>query len=157
MTELKACRQKKKLTQREAAQILGVSLRSYITYENDERKKTTPKYRFILQEMKNINPLDEEHGVLTIDEIRSACESVFEQYTVDFCYLFGSYAKGKARGGSDVDLVISTQVTGLRFYEIAERLREELHKKVDLLELKQLLKNEELLKEVLKEGIRIYG
>ncbi len=157
MTELKACRQKKKLTQREAAQILGVSLRSYITYENDEGKKTTPKYRFILQEMKNFNPLDEEHGVLAIDEIRSACERVFEQYTVDFCYLFGSYAKGRARGESDVDLVISTQVTELRFYEIAERLREELHKKVDLLELKQLLKNEELLKEVLKEGIRIYG
>ena len=51
-----------------------------------------------------------------------------------YCYLFGSYAKGKATEQSDVDLLISTKATGLRFYEIAERLRESLHKKVDLVE-----------------------
>ncbi len=42
MTELKSCRLEKKLTQAEAAERLGVSLRSYITYENDETKKEQP-------------------------------------------------------------------------------------------------------------------
>lgn len=157
MTELKACRINKKLTQREASRILGVSLRSYITYENDESKQGTSKYRFLLQEMKNINPLDEEHGILTIDDIKNICAEVFTDYPVDFCYLFGSYAKGSAVGTSDVDLLVSTETTGLRFYELTERLREALHKKVDLLDLKQLIKNETLLKEVLKGGVRIYG
>ena len=157
MTELKACRQSKKLTQQEAAKQMGVSLRSYIMYENDESRTGTPKYRFLLQELEKINPLDEEHGVLTIDEIRSTCEEVFREYPVDFCYLFGSYAKGKAKGSSDVDLVISTATTGLRFYELTEKLREALHKKVDLLEVKQLVNNESLLKEVLKEGVKVYG
>ena len=82
---------------------------------------------------------------------------MLSDYSVDFCLLFGSYAKGKATGVSDVDLLISTEVTGLKYYELAERLREALHKKVDLLDVKQLMKNEELLKEVLKGGIRIYG
>ena len=40
---------------------------------------------------------------------------------------------------------------------MTERLRESLHKKVDLLDLKQLSNNENLLREVLKEGIKIYG
>lgn len=157
VTELKACRINKKLTQQDASRILGVSLRSYITYENDESKQGTPKYRFLLQEIKNINPLDEEHGILTIDDIKNVCAEVFTDYPVDYCYLFGSYAKGTAVGTNDVDLLVSTETTGLRFYELTERLREELHKKVDLLDLKQLMKNETLLKEVLKGGVRIYG
>ena len=54
-------------------------------------------------------------------------------------------------------MLISTGETGLRFYEIAERLRESLHKKVDLLDVKQLVNNEMLIHEMLKEGIKIYG
>ena len=157
MTGLKDYRLKKKLTQKEAAKLIGISLRSYITYENDERKKTTPKYRFIMHELERINPLDEENGVLSVEDIRSICEKVLTEYPVDFCYLFGSYAKGKAEGKSDVDLLISTETIGLRFFEITERLREALHKKVDLLDVKQLVGNESLLKDILKEGIKIYG
>lgn len=157
MTELKSCRVEKKLTQAEASRMLGVSLRSYITYENDETKQGKTKYRFLLQELKKINLLDEEHGVLSIEDIRETCNKVFAEYSVEFCYLFGSYAKGSATGTSDVDLLVSTKISGLRYYELAERLREALHKKVDLLETKQLLNNEDLLKEVLKTGVRIYG
>ncbi|MCR4673362.1 MAG: nucleotidyltransferase domain-containing protein [Lachnospiraceae bacterium] len=157
MTELKACRLEKKLTQAEVSSRLGVSLRSYISYENDAAKQRTLKYRFLLQELQKLNPLDEEHGILSLKDIQTVCNNVFSEYSVDFCYLFGSYAKGTATETSDVDLLISTNTTGLRYYELTERLREALHKKVDLLETKQLLNNEYLLKEVLKEGIRIYG
>lgn len=157
MTELKACRLEKKLTQAEASKRLGVSLRSYVSYENDPTKQEVPKYRFLLHELQKINPLDEDHGILSKKDIQDICSRVFSKYDVEFCYLFGSYAKGKATETSDIDLLISTKITGLRFYELTERLREALHKKVDLLEMKQLLNNENLLKEVLKEGIRIYG
>ncbi len=157
MTELKIRRLEKKLTQAEVAKRLGVSLRSYISYENDETKQGSTKYRFLLQEIRNINPLDEEHGLLTINTIREICSRIFPEYSVEFCFLFGSYAKGTATGTSDVDLLISTETTGLRYYEMIERLREALHKKVDVLDMKQLLNNENLLKEVLKEGFRVYG
>lgn len=157
MNELKRERIEKKLTQKEAADRIGVSLRSYIDYENNAEKEGTTKYRFLLSELSKINPIDENHGILSISDIQNICNSVFSDYAVDFCYLFGSYAKGRATPSSDVDLVISSDITGLRFYEIAERLRESLHKRVDLLDIKQLINNEELLKEVLKEGTRIYG
>ena len=89
--------------------------------------------------------------------IRQVCADIFTAYPVDFCYLFGSYAKGLANEESDIDLLISTEVTGLQFFEIAERLRQGLHKKVDLLDFKQLVRNETLLHGILKEGVKIYG
>ena len=38
MGELKELRNEKKLTQQQVADLVGVSLRSYISYENDESK-----------------------------------------------------------------------------------------------------------------------
>ena len=78
------------------------------------------------------------------------------EYDVKYCILFGSYAKGKATEKSDVDLLISTEIVGLRFFGIAERLRETLHKKVDLLDLRQLADNQALIDEILKDGVRVY-
>ncbi|MBQ5343902.1 MAG: nucleotidyltransferase domain-containing protein [Acidaminococcaceae bacterium] len=157
MTELKKLRTEKQLTQQEAARRLGVSLRSYVMYENDIEREGTVKYRFLLQEMQKIDAVDEEHGILELKQIRKICTEILDDYKVEYCYLFGSYAKGNANERSDVDLLISTKTTGLRFYEIAERLRETLRKKVDLIDVRQLVNNEKLLNEVLKEGIRIYG
>ena len=157
MTLLKELRVRKRLTQREAARRIGVSLRSYVSYENDETKANTPKYRFLASELERIEPLDEEHGLLSVEQIREACRTVFAVYDVDCCWLFGSYAKGTAAETSDVDLLVSTRVTGLRFYELTERLRQALCKKVDLLEAAQLLNSEPLLREVLKDGVKIYG
>ena len=157
LTELKALRTERGLTQKEAAQLIGVSLRSYISYENEEELAETPKYRFLLREMKEITRVDEEHGILTVDEIKQICNGILVNYPVQFCYLFGSYAKGKASAASDIDLVISSDISGLRFYELTEKLREALHKKIDILDMKQLAGNEKLLNEVLKDGIKIYG
>lgn len=157
MTELRSLRLKSRLTQKEAAQKIGISLRSYNTYENDEALAGTPKYRFLLAEMKELARLDEEHGILTVDEIRSVCSGILKDHPVEFCYLFGSYAKGKATAASDVDLLISSGITGMRFYELTEILREALHKKIDLLDVNQLAGNAELLNEVLKDGVKIYG
>ena len=157
MTALKEMRISKQITQQEAARRLGISLRSYIMYENDAAKENTIKYRFLLQELQKLNAVDEEHGILTTEQIRMCCKEILDAYQVEYCYLFGSYAKGKATEQSDVDLLISTKEKGLRFYEIAERLRESLHKKVDLLDVKQLVNNETLIDEMLKEGIKIYG
>ena len=95
MTELKSRRLQRKITQKEAAERIGISLRSYIMYEDDESKEGTPKYRFLLQEMDRIILLDESHGILSIKEIKQKCADVFALYHVEFSYLFGSYAKGK--------------------------------------------------------------
>lgn len=157
MKGLKELRIEKKLTQREVADLVGISLRSYKSYENDENKRDTLKYRYIMEQLEKINFIDEEHGLLTVDDITRKCSEVFTRYDVKFCYLFGSYAKGKETPSSDVDLLISADVKGIKFYGLAEELRETLSKKVDLLDINQLKDNLPLMEEILKDGIKIYG
>ena len=101
--------------------------------------------------------VDEEHGVLTLQQIKEICEKVFKNSPIEYCYLFGSYAKNKATEKSDVDFLISSSITGLKFYELIEILRERLKKKVDLLDSAQLNQNPILIHEILKDGIKIYG
>ncbi len=156
MSALKELRISKGLTQAQASILLGVSLRSYKTYENSKDKVGTIKYNYIAECLQKYVPIDEEHGVLKLNDIKTACKTVLDEYPVKYCILFGSYAKGKATEKSDVDLLISTEVTGLRFFGIAERLRSALCKKVDLLDLKQLTNNCDLLNEILKDGIKVY-
>ena len=157
MEDLKGLRIEKKLTQKQVSELVGISLRSYKTYENDADKSGTLKYNYIVEELKKINPVDESHGVLDAEDIKRKCTQVFEKYDINFCYLFGSYAKHKAVPTSDVDLLISANIRGLKFYGLVEEIRNVLHKKVDVLDMNQLKDNLELTKEILKEGIKIYG
>ena len=76
---------------------------------------------------------------------------------MEYCYLFGSYAKGLASETSDVDLLLRTDTTGIKFYGLVERLRETLKKNVDVLEVRQLTNNPELINEILRDGVKIYG
>ena len=157
MSAIKELRKEKKLTQQQVAEMLGISLRSYKSYENDADKAGTLKYNYILDKLKAINPIDEENGILELEYIKEKCERVFAEYPIHYCVLFGSYAKGIAVETSDVDLLVSSDVRGLKFYGMVEKLRTTLHKKVDVLSLDQLKDNLELTDEILKDGIRIYG
>ena len=157
MSKVKELRLEKKLTQQQVADLVGISLRSYKSYENDKDKEGTIKYAYILDKLKALNPIDEEHGILDMDFIRDKCKEVFDEYPVHYCILFGSYAKGKATESSDLDLLISSDVKGLKFYGLVEKLRLALHKKVDVLNLDQLKDNLKLTDEILRDGIRIYS
>ena len=157
MSAIKELRTEKKLTQQQAAEMLGISLRSYKSYENDADKVGSFKYNYILDKLNAINPIDEEHGVLDLEVIKEKCGSVFSEYPVHYCVLFGSYAKGRAVETSDVDLLVSSDVKGLKFFGMVEKLRTSLQKKVDVISLEQLKDNLELTDEILKDGIRIYG
>ena len=157
---LKELRNSKELTQKEAAKLAGISLRSYKQYENDITKRNSFKYKYLLDIVNKYNFLDETHGVLKVNQIKDIVSDVFEkEYSgkVDFCYLFGSYAKGYAQETSDVDLCVSTNISGFDYFGLVEVLRTRLHKKVDLLRLVDLKNNIDLLTEILKDGIKVYG
>ena len=80
---------------------------------------------------------------------------ILKSNNVNCCYLFGSYAKENARENSDIDLLIDTDLTGLKFFRLAEELRTALHKKIDLLRLKDIESNNPIALEILKYGIKL--
>lgn len=126
---LKEIRKEIGYTQTQAAEYLNVSVRSYKSYENDACKVDTIKYNYMVEKLSNLNFVDETHGILSVELIKNKCTEIFKEYNIEYAYLFGSYAKNKAKENSDVDL----------------------------LDTNQLVNNPELLNEILKDGLRIYG
>ena len=154
--EIKEIRKKANISQKQAAQYLSLPLRTYIRYENEEKYKTSIKYQYILEKLNDLIEINEEKGLLTIDDIKRIVDEVFKDKEIEYAYLFGSYAKNYPTERSDVDIMVSTNITGLAFFGLIEELREKLHKKVDLLRLIDINSNAELLNEIMKDGIRIY-
>ncbi len=154
---LRQYRESAGLSQSRCAEYLQIPLRTYKRYEADEGKVNRIKYQYIADRLQAYGYVDEEHGIRTVEQIREICGTILPAYSVEFCYLFGSYAKGTAKETSDVDLLVSIPEDGLRFYELLELLREKLRKRVDLLDIAQLNGNPTLIREILKDGIKIYG
>ena len=148
------------LTQDEASKIIGIPVRTYRRYETDETYGSQIKRNAFIMTLNDYCEITEEKGLLTIEEIKNKVSQLFDsEYKdqIDFCILFGSYAKGQQKENSDVDLYISSNLQGLRFVGLIERLREVLHKKIDLIRSSELENNVTLVNEILKEGIKIYG
>ncbi len=154
---LKQARKQQNLTQVECAKYLGIPIRTYQNYETDSKKQNTMKYQFMLQKLLDYGFMDETHGILTLTQIKEVCTDVFSEKEINYCYLFGSYAKGTATPVSDVDLIVSTPISGIQFFALVEELRERLKKSVDVLNQEQLKDNLPLLEEILKYGVKLYG
>lgn len=153
---LKDLRKNIGLTQSQVADIVRIPLRTYKNYENDEKKVGSLKYEYIVSTLEEYSRIDETHGVLDVKTISEGCREVMADYDIDYAYLFGSYSKGTAHEASDIDLLISGGISGLKVYGLTEKLRNKLGKKIDMLDLQQLNNNVELLDEVLRFGVKIY-
>lgn len=157
---LKELRNQYDLSQLEASNIVGVPVRTYRRYETDDNYGDDLKRKVFISLLTDYCEITEEKGLLSIDKIRTTVTELFDNKykgQIDFCYLFGSYADGTAKETSDIDLFVSSSLTGLKFVGLIERLRQKLHKKVDLLRNSEVINNIDLLNEIMKKGIKIYG
>ena len=147
-------RKQNRITQKEAADMVGIPYRTYVRYE-ENNNTSSYKYQKILDDLINKLKVDETHGLLSFINIKEALLPILVKHHIDYCYLFGSYAKGTAREDSDVDLLVDTDITGLKFFSLIEEMRTALCKKVDLLRLKDLRSDNPIVLEILKTGKRI--
>ena len=157
---LREIRTKYGISQIDTANLVGVPVRTYRRYESDDNYGSSFKRQMFINIINSKYEITEDKGLLSIDQIKKIVIDLFEtEYKgqIEFCYLFGSYAKGYAVEKSDVDLYVATSLTGFEFVGLIERLRERLHKVVDLIRLNEEHANMELIKEILKDGIKIYG
>ena len=153
-------RQNFNLSQMLAASSLGIPLRTYVRYEKDNEYGSPLKREAMVRAINEKYEITETKGLLSVEEIKTKVQKLFdEKYKgqINFCFLFGSYAKGYATEKSDIDICVSTPLTGFRFIGISEAVRSVLHKKVDIVKFENLDGNLELINEILKDGIKLYG
>lgn len=94
--------------------------------------------------------------IYSVDEIRDIVREVARRYGVERVYLFGSYARGEAKPGSDIDLRIDRgKMRDL--FELAgfsQDLQDRFNLKVDVLTTASL--SEDFLNRIKKEEILLY-
>ena len=151
--ELKQLRKQIGLTQTEASVILGIPFRTYCRYEDDEHYRGSFKYN---QMMSILNEKKRE-AILNREVIVESVKNICSKYNISACYLFGSYAKNKAREDSDVDLMIVSEIEGIEYYQLVNEFESALGKKVDLIRLEAAIQNVKLMNEILKDGVKLYG
>ena len=153
---IKEIRLNKQLTQQEASNLLVLILRTYQNYELEVSTRDKFKIDYIkktLSEYERITPIK---GIRTFEEIKNVVYNVFKDTDVSYVYLFGSYAGNNATEVSDVDLLVSNEIKGLKYVGIYEELTKNMHKKIDLIRIDDLIMNFDFLNEVLRKGIKIY-
>lgn len=158
MNELRRKRKELEITQLQAANACGVSLRTYQTYEETDNLNAT--YDELLRKLNEMGILDGNNHIASVRGIKNTCRQLFpkEYPEIKCAYLYGSYARGEATGKSDIDiLVVLDKPMGLKYFAIAEDLKNILHKEIDLQSYEQLVNNAPMLKDILVEGIKIYG
>lgn len=156
MNELRQKRKDLEITQLQAANVCGVSLRTYQTYEETHNLNET--YNYLLKKLDEMGVFDGSNCVVSVRYIKQVCRELFKKYPQIKCaYLYGSYARGEATGSSDVDILLVCHDMGMEFFGMAADLQEALHKEVDLQTHDQIAGNEDLLENILVDGIKIYG
>ncbi len=153
-------RNKYDLSQKDASLMLNTSLRTYIRYEKDDNYGSELKRQAMIRKLNEMFEITETKGLLSVEQIKESLTKLYnEKYNgqIEFCYLFGSYAKGYATESSDIDLCVSTSLKGLKFIGLSEDIRIILHKKIDLIRFSNLENNITLIEEIMKDGIKIYG
>ena len=156
---IKDLREKYGLSQAQASEAVGIPLRSFVRYESDDSYGDLLKRQKIIDLLNDKYEINETKGIYTIEQIRKiVCSVISSRFSehVDVCILFGSYARGDADEKSDVDLCVSTDLEGFDFVGLFGDLEKALHKEVDLVRIEELMKSQELMGNILKEGIRLY-
>lgn len=95
--------------------------------------------------------------IYTIDELRAIVSPIAEAHGVGRVYLFGSYARGEATPGSDIDLRVDKgQLKGLfALGALYADLEDRLGKPLDLLTTGSL--DDTFLRRIAAEEVLLYG
>lgn len=94
---------------------------------------------------------------LSVHEIEEYIRKLLRKYNAEYAILFGSYARGEANENSDIDVIV---VGGDKFrardiFSFGEELREITDKNVDAFEMREVNKDTEFYRNILREGVRI--
>jgi predicted nucleotidyltransferase len=158
---LKSLRKNLKYSQQEISKLIGIPLNTLQNWEQNVRKPSEwvlnlMMDRILRDAIENQNVISEKKGILSFLKIKRIITTIASQHDVKKVILFGSYAKGQANPSSDLDLYMVSNLSGLAYFEFAEKLRRALKKKVDLFSQLTLNTNSPTYLEIEDTGIIIY-
>lgn len=156
---LKQIRNNLGLSQKEVSSYLGIPLRTIQNWEEGTRVPNEFTLNMVIEKLLEKNQehtFSKEEGVYSFNLLKKKISELAVKYNISKVILFGSYAKGYAKPTSDIDLVITTDITGLAFFGMLDDFVTTLNKDVDLIREKDILMGSLVDKEIKQTGVIIY-
>ncbi|MDA3931682.1 MAG: helix-turn-helix domain-containing protein [Tenericutes bacterium] len=158
--KIKETRAKYNITQQELSDITSIPKRTIENWESGKRQPSPWVEKlvdsYIKQFPKNNNEIITDRlGVYEIVQIKEILLPLTIKYDIYKIILFGSYAKGEPDLLSDINLAIDGAIEGLTFFGLLEEINQLFVKDVDLLHMKEIEEDSNLMKDILK-GIVLY-
>ena len=91
-----------------------------------------------------------------ISDITAVLTPVFHRYGISRAVLFGSVAKGTATEKSDLDLLVDSELRGLRFVGFMEAVRHAVGMPVDVFDVSHIENGSKIDREIHATGVTIY-
>lgn len=95
-------------------------------------------------------------AIYTVPQLQQLLAPVLAENGVRKAVLFGSYGKGAATEKSDVDLLVDSDLRGLRFVGLLEQVQRLLGKEVDLFDVRHIEAESLIDQEIQATGVTIY-
>ena len=93
---------------------------------------------------------------LNVSSVTTLLSPVFKKHHVRRAVLFGSVAKGTNQLNSDIDILVDSNLKGLRFIGLLEDVQEVIQRDVDLLDVSRITKGSLVEREIYETGVVIY-
>lgn len=94
--------------------------------------------------------------IYSLPQLQTALFPLFRNYDIRKAVLFGSYGKGTATEKSDVDLLVDSNLHGLRFVGFLNDVQTALGKDVDLFDVSHIQPGSRIDREIQETGVTIY-
>lgn len=91
-----------------------------------------------------------------ISDIRTILAPIFDNYGISRAVIFGSIAKGISTEKSDLDLLVDSNLRGLRFVGFMEAVRQATGMPVDIFDVSHIEKGSKIDHEIRDTGVTIY-
>mgnify|MGYP001101776963 FL=1 len=91
-----------------------------------------------------------------ISDIRTILAPIFDNYGISRAVIFGSIAKGISTEKSDLDLLVDSNLRGLRFVGFMEAVRQATGMPVDIFDVSHIEKGSKIDHEIRNTGVTIY-
>ena len=94
--------------------------------------------------------------MVSVNELQSELRPVFMSFGVKKAVLFGSVSKGTNTENSDIDIMVDSNLKGLKFLGFLESIKQIVGADVDLIDVSHIEKDSAVEKEIIRTGKVIY-
>lgn len=91
-----------------------------------------------------------------LTDLQMMLTPIFTAYGISRAVLFGSMAKGIATEKSDLDLLVDSNLHGLKFVGFMEAVRQAVGVPVDIFDVRHIEKDSRIDHEIRSTGVMIY-